>query len=77
MKDITASKNQLEDDLKHGILISFLIIIAIFFVTLGFGIYYAKKIADSIDIPLEVFSLIYISYNNYINIASHLHSANS
>lgn len=54
MKEITLYKDQLENTLKYGILISFLIIIAIFFVTIAFGFYYAKKIADSIDLPLQV-----------------------
>jgi len=54
MKEITNYKNQLETSLKYGILVSFLIIIAIFLITVGFGLYYAKKIADSIDSPLEV-----------------------
>lgn len=54
MKEITNNKDQLETTLKYGILVSFLIIIAIFVITIGFGLYYAKKIADSIDVPLEV-----------------------
>jgi len=56
MKEITLYKNELETTLKYGILISFLIIIAIFIVTIAFGLYYSKKIADSIDIPLQVCS---------------------
>lgn len=55
MKQITIYKDELEDNLRRGILISFLIIIAIFLVTIGFGFYYAKKIADSIDLPLQAF----------------------
>ena len=54
MKEITNNKDQLETTLKYGILVSFLIIIAIFVITICFGLYYAKKIADSIDVPLEV-----------------------